>query len=253
MTIDMPKISHAMALRTLFADSFGEEDAFIERFFSVSYSPSRARAVIDGEQVKAALYWFDCELHGKRVAYIFALSTAGSERGKGLATQLMKDTHEHLKSIGYSGAILVPAEDSLYGFYERLGYRDTAHIAEFSVTASDKTAEIKEVSSEEYLALREKFLPIGGVKESIELINLLAADAKLYTGKDFLLAARKCGDTLLGIELLGNTEKAPNILAALECSSGKFRTVGEDRKFAMLLPFEKKLSAPTYFGIALDV
>ena len=253
MTIDSPKNSHAMALRSLFADSFGEGEAFLDDFFNLAYSPSRARVLTESDEVLSALYWFDCELCGKKLAYIFAVSTARAERGRGLCSALMNDTHAHLRSLDYAGALLVPAEQSLFGFYERLGYKAATGIAEISATASKSAADLRELSPEEYLSLREKFLPTGGVKEGIEVIKLLAKGAKLYTGGDFILAARKSGNELLGIELLGNTEKFSDILASLKCTSGAFRTVGEDRSFSMMLPFTEDLPTPTYLGIALDI
>ena len=253
MNIDSPKISHAMALRALFAASFNEDEHFVDAFFSIGFSPERARVITDGEAVKAALYWFDCEVFGERLAYIFGVSTVESERGKGLCKALMNDTHAHLKSLGYSGALIVPAEESLYSFYESLGYSESAGIKEYAVAASESPAALCEISAEEYCELRERYLPRGGIIESIEMIKLLESDTKLYTGEGFLLAARKNGDELIVTELLGKVESAPDILAALGCGSGKFRTVGDTRRFSMLLSFKKSLPSPTYLGVALDI
>ena len=235
MNIDSPKISHAMALRALFAASFNEDEHFVDAFFSIGFSPERARVITDGEEVKAALYWFDCEVFGERLAYIFGVSTVESERGKGLCKALMNDTHAHLKSLGYSGALIVPAEESLYSFYESLGYSESAGIKEYAVAASKSPAALCEISAEEYCELRERYLPRGGIIESIEMIKLLESDE------------------LIVIELLGKVESAPDILAALGCGSGKFRTVGDTRRFSMLLSFKKSLPSPTYLGIALDI
>ena len=253
MTIETPKISHVPALRALFTEAFHDDDGFIDGFFSIAYSPERTRILIENDEIKAALYWFDCRLSDERIAYIFGVSTAKPERGRGLCTALMTDTHEHLRSLGYSGAILVPAEDSLYDFYERLGYRCISGIDEIEVTASKKPADIDEISPEEYYAIREELLPKGGISESIELIRLLASDTKLYTGTDFLLAARKIGGRLVAIELLGNREMAPDITAALGCDRGSFRAIGNARRFSMIKSFKEDLAEPTYFGIALDI
>jgi hypothetical protein len=58
------------------------------------------------------------------------------------------------------------------------------------------------------------------------------------------------GEKLLGLELLGNTDAAPGIVAALGCKEGRFRIPG-GTPFAMYRPLSD-ISAPTYFGLAFD-
>ncbi len=253
MTINEPKISHVPALRALFADSFGESEEFLDLFFETAFAPSRSRITTEDGRLLASLFWFDCELRGRKIAYIYGVSTAREYRGKGICSALMTDTHTHLMSLGYAAAILVPAEPSLFDFYARLGYKTASGLKEFAVNTSDTPIALSEISAEEYAALRPKYLPEGGVNESNELIKMLSATAKLYTGEGFLLSARIAGDRLSGIELLGDTDKAPHILAALGIKSGIFRTAGDALPFAAYLPLtESAPKPPSYFGIALD-
>ena len=253
MTIDEPKISHVPALRALFADSFGESEEFLDLFFDTAFTPSRSRIATEDGRLLASLFWFDCELRGSKIAYIYAISTAKEYRGKGICRALMKSTHSHLKSLGYTAAILVPAEPSLFDFYARLGYKAASGLSETVAAASDTGAFLREVSREEYAALRQGLLPDGAVVAGDELIKMLSATAKLYMGEGFILAARVMGNRLFGIELLGDTSRAPDILAALGVQAGIFRTAGNAFPFSAYLPLSDIAPAPpSYFGIALD-
>ena len=253
MTIDTPKISHAPVLRRLMMDTFGESDAFLDLFYSVAYSPERARAAYIDDKLVSALYWFDCECGGDRIAYLYAIATDKAHRGCGAASALIRNTEEHLRALGYSSAILVPQSPSLFSFYENLGFNRATEICEFSVEASKRKVALRELSADEFVTERARFLEDGGIKEDVTLIKLLTDNAKFYTGEDFLLAASRTGDHLVGIELLGARDLAPDILASLGCRTGRFRTPGQGRDFAMYLPLSPTATRPTYFGIALDI
>ena len=197
MTIDKPKISHVPDLRVLFAEAFGEEEAFLDLFFSSAFSPCRALAATEGEELLGALYWFDCEYLEKKVAYVYGVATAKRHRGRGICTALMRSAHEHLRDEGYSSAILVPAELSLFNFYSRLGYRTACGISEREVVASESPLPLREVSTAEYASLRKSLLPAGAVIEEGPVLDLLSAGSKFYTGEGVLLAARLLDDRLL--------------------------------------------------------
>lgn len=253
MIIDMPTIADIPALRALWREAFGDGDAFLDSFFSTAYSSSRARLTrVDGD-IAGALYWFDCECDGEKFAYIYAVATAKKHRGKGICTSLMDDTHAHLKALGYAGAILVPGEESLIAFYEKIGYAVCSSADEISVKAGHLPCPITRVTKKEYRLLRRRYLPNGGVLQEGEGLDFLSTMAMFYKGRDFILAADIKGDKLVGLELLGNksTENAAAITAALGAAEGRFRVPGTARPFAMHLPLSSS-KVPTYFGIAFD-
>ena len=172
---------------------------------------------------------------------------------RGVCRELMADTHRHLKEHGYAGSILVPGEEELFGFYERLGYRVCGGIQEFSCSPSIDKTELRSINSEEYAALRRALLPKGGVIQEKENLDLLRSLAELYAGDGFILAARREGQALHAAELLGDISAAPAIVNTLDCAEGRFRTIGNDRPFAMYLPFaDTPFPPPAYFGLAFD-
>ena len=252
MRIDFPRKEDTPKLWALWKEAFGDGDEFLATFERTAFCSRRCRAVFDGEDVAAALYFFDCALQGKKLAYLYAVATAKAYRGQGLCHQLMADTHRHLKNEGYAGVILVPGEAELFSFYERMGYRIFGGIGEFSATADGSGVFIKPVSIEVYAEARRDFLPVGGILQEGENLRFLSAQADLYVGEDFVLAARREGDRLFGIELLGRRGSAPAILTALGCRDGIFRTPGEDRPFAMYYPLAEDRITPTHFGLAFD-
>ena len=239
-------------LRQLWQEAFQETDGILDAFFATGFSPERHHAIYEGDTPVSALYWFDCEFQGRKIAYIYAVATLKSHRGQGLAQQLMAETHEILKQQGYAGAILVPGEKDLFAFYEKLGYRVATKAEEFSAVATDSPVFMSEIHPAEYAAWRRKYLPEGGVVQEQETLSYLATYAKFYKGEDFLLAATKTGESLLVHEILGNTDDCGNILCALACKTGRFRMPGNDRDFAMLLPLQEDCPVPAYFGLALD-
>ncbi len=250
MNINAPAAAQIPALRRLWQQTFGDTDAFLQRFFSVAFSPERCRCVCIEDTPVAALYWFDCRVDDRKVAYLYAIATAAAHRRKGLCRALLADTHRHLETLGYAGAVLVPAEQSLFNYYEKQGYRPFGGMQTLTCDADCQPAELRALSVAEYAALRQQYLPAGGVVHTAAALELLADSARFYAGEDFVLCAYQEADTILAPELLGNTSCIGSITAALGCKKGTFRTCGTT-PFAMYFPFTAA-PIPTYFGLALD-
>ncbi|MBQ6997765.1 MAG: GNAT family N-acetyltransferase [Oscillospiraceae bacterium] len=242
MRIDYPLPEQLDGLRSLWKEAFGDTDAFLDIFRDTAFSPDRCRCVTVDGQVAAALYWFDCRFEGRPLAYIYAVATGKTFRKRGLCRLLMDDTRALLSQLGYSGILLVP-EMHLIGMYESMGYAVCSYVQEFTCRRSDRPVAIRKIDAGEYAALRRQLLPSGGVRQEGENLRFLAAITDLYAGDGFLYAD--------DAELLGDTNAAPGILAALGKDSGLFRCPGGDIPFAMYLALDDN-AAPTYFGLAFD-
>lgn len=256
MIIEKPTDAHISQLWDLWREAFGDSGEFLDVFFTTAYSPERCRCVMEDDRVAAAIYWFDCQVRDKKVAYLYALATGVAYRGRGIAHKLMEEVHLLLEQQGYEGAILVPGEKSLFALYETMGYRTCTQMAEFVCTGSAEEVQLRRVTPEEYAHQRRDlfsyFEPDGVIQEG-ENIAFLAAQAELYIGQNCLLAATSEGDTLVGIELLGDPQMAPGIVQTLGYHQGRFRTRGKGEAFAMYRPLGGSvLPAPTYFGLAFD-
>lgn len=253
MIIDTPKREQETALRALWKEAFGDTDRFLELFWQTAFSKSRCRCVTEGEEITAALYWFDCLYHGQKIAYLYAVATAKAHQGRGLCRRLMEDSHAHLASLGYTGAILVPGSQGLFDLYARLGYSTCCEIRTIDATPSPKAIPLRSVSVEEYATLRRSLLPEGGVIQEGENLSFLSAQADLFAGEGFVLAARQERNRLWGLELLGDPSVIPQVLSALGCTEGRVRIPGQGHPFAMYHPLVLSSALPpTYFGLAFD-
>ena len=239
-------------LRRLWQEAFGDTEETLDKFFATGFSPDRFHCICEAGHPVSALYRFDCEVSGKRLAYLYAMATLKSHRGKGLARQLLGETHQKLKEKGYAGAILVPGEPSLFAFYEKIGYRTVTTVQEFTCAPAETDIALQEVDGIKYTSLRKHMLPPGGVVEESAIVDYLHTYAKFFAGEGFLLSATVEGDTLIAQELLGDIALAPRILFALGAQEGRFRAPGAGRDFAMYLPLSDDCPQPDYFGLALD-
>ena len=239
-------------LRKLWKDTFHDSEEYLDLFFRVAYSPERCRCITHGDQVLSMVYWFDATWNGHKLAYLFAAATDIRHRGQGLFRKLMADTHEHLKTQGYHGAVLSPAEPSLFDFYGTMGYKSFGAVDTFTCDAGVSPAEIVRLTPKEYSLRRRNLLPENSILQEGLTLDFLSKYSEFWAGADFLLCCAKEDHTLYVQELLGNTTNAPAIVAALDCAEGHFRTPGSTSPLAMYLPLTEDDSFPGYFGLPLD-
>lgn len=247
MTIEFrnPRPGEETALRALWKQAFDESEEFLDLFFETAYHPRRCR-VADVGGIRGMLFWFDCECRGEKLAYLYAVATAGQWRNRGVCAGLLEDTHRHLKGLGYAGAILVPGEPEFFAYYEKRGYRTLSTVREFTAEAGTPGA-ARRIGPEEFAALRREFLPRGGVIQEGENLRLLSRLAEFYTGEGFLAAVGPVG------EWLGDPGLAPGFLGWLGLDRAEFRTPGPGRDLCMGRWFrEEPEHGEIYLGFAFD-
>ena len=249
MNIDYPLHSQTDDLRNLFQEAFGDTEAFLDVFYTHGFNSDRCRCITQDGQVVAALYWFDCSLQGRPVAYLYAIATKKSHRGKGLCRALLENTHHHLKYLGYDGCILVPGDEKLARMYEKIGYNTCSNIMELFCVAAQQEIPLRRIDAEEYFSLRRTYLPRNSVVQEGDCIPFFQNLARFYAGEDFLVAVSRTEASIL--ELLGNSRNVPEILASLRLPKAKIRMPGNGKKFGMYHPLSN-LPGPTYFGLAFD-
>ena len=252
MFVNYPQPQDISALQQLWQEAFQDDDAFLDKFFATGYSQNRCRVILEDGLAAAALYWFDCQWEGKKLAYLYAVATAKTFQGKGLCRFLMEDTHALLGQLGYAGAVLVPGSDSLRGMYEKMGYRAATTIQELSSGAGIEAFPVVKISPAEYARLRRAMLPDGGIVQEGAGLAFLETYSQFYAGNGCLLCAIQDGQKLNVPEFLGDVSRIPGILRHLGCQNGAFRTPGPGKPFAMYRSFTEDTSAPNYLGHAYD-
>lgn len=243
MTIDFrpPRPEEESRLRALFTEAFGDA-AFTDLFFGTGYAPDRCLAAYSGEPL-AALHWFDCTLEDRKAAYLYGIATFEAHRGRGVGTQLIRAALAELKKRGYGPVFLVPAEVSLFGYYERLGFRPVSTVSELFVSAGSPLP-LRKLTRAEYSEMRKRFLPKHSIIQEGPCLDLFAKYANFYATDRSVCAVT---DHMVW-ELLGDACEADGILAALGLTGATVRTPGPGRPFAMAAGTD----GPVYLGLALD-
>lgn len=160
----------------LWHDVFGDSREYIDRFLTEYNALKYALAVFgtnfgaDGARqrtVKAALFMLPVKLVCKGALpldgrYIYAVMTDKNHRSEGLCTALMKRAHEIAEENGEHFCVLVPAESSLFGFYERFGYKPNGlNMKSIDIKAADIVDsvgfDVSKCSFEEFVNLHDEY------------------------------------------------------------------------------------------------
>ena len=251
LTVKFVEKRYENALFSLWKKVFSGEDAFWDAFANESFNSRQCLALFDRERPLSALYFFDCLYGGRRYAYIFALATDPAYRGRGFAGQLLQNSADLLCRQGFSGALLVPAEEKLFDFYRRLGYNTVLYNDRFEATAANGFSDsFTALSAAEFSASRNAFLPEGGALHTDDLVSLFARYGKFARCGDALFAYHAEDGGIVCDELLGNRERAAELLAFLKVKTGLFKIQGNTLPYALAISFDGK-GLPRYFGIDL--
>lgn len=117
---------HFSQLKKLWNEVFGDPLQVIDSFFEKTVKPQNVFcAFYDGEPV-SVLYAIESQVffNGKsyKSYYVYAVCTKEGFRGKGLSSGLFKLLEKTARERDVSYLYLVPAEEGLFTFYEKMGY-----------------------------------------------------------------------------------------------------------------------------------
>lgn len=250
MIIDHPDFRDIPALRGLWKEAFSDTEEFLDLFFREAFAPARALAVKEGENVLAALYWFDCLWEENACVYLYAVTTQKEHRGKGICRALMEKLHKEMDVAGKS-TVLVPADEGLRGFYARMGYRNFGGMDEIPCCAAGTPVTAEKLPTDIYMQKRKQLLPKGGILQEGETLPLLRKMYCFYGGENWLLAGYEREGQWIFPEFLGDRSLLPGILQELGIPSAKVFVDGK-APFAMYRAGCEDISAPGYFAFALD-
>lgn len=245
------------ALRLLWKEAFGDTDAFLDTFFSLAFSPERCFVGEEGDKVAGAMYLFPCTCRGQSLSYVYAVATAKSHRGRGIATELLEYTARQREKAGDRALILVPGSRELVRFYANRGFVPCAPQGRLRARSGGVRVPLKPLSPRRYGELRLGLLPSDGVVQEGVSLDFLGENVRLYGGKDLLLAAY-VDDTgmVQGVELLCQdpVKLCPGILKSLGAEEGIFRVPYEKgRPYALFRPMPSwEGDSPAYFAFSFD-
>ena len=149
------------ALTRLWQACFGDTEAEVRAFWQALFdcTPVYLRRAPDGSPA-AMLCALPAELVGDDgdavpAAYLYAVCTAPALRGRGHCRLLLQEAEQDLAEQDVRAAVLVPAEESLFGFYARFGYRTVFTCRTETVPAARGDCSITPLTPDGWQSLRE--------------------------------------------------------------------------------------------------
>lgn len=119
------------SLISLWQKAFGDDEEYIRLFFKDAYYNSETFAVLSEGEVVSSLYLLKAEIksEGKiyKGRYLYAAATLSEHRGKGYMAKLIKEALAFAAENNLDFIALVPANNGLYGYYERFGFREAMY------------------------------------------------------------------------------------------------------------------------------
>ena len=256
MKFELAKKSDLGALTKLWQCCFGDEVAEIRSFWDKTFDKIQVFVAREGQTICAMTCVLpttlvDEEGEAHSCGYFYAVCTHPSARGKGLCKKLMDYAQKNCKA---DYAALVPAEESLFGFYEAMGYKTVFFNSEYTISPQ-KGAKIRPATPEVYRSIRELQLYDNFLSYDEFLLPCAGQLYRIETEDGLYCACcYKEKDTLLIRELLPDSPEAAAALCAyLNCKTASVRTMGEDKPFGMLLSLKgAPLPEIAYLGLAFD-
>lgn len=196
-------------------------------------------------------------------AYLYAVCTAPEYRRRGLCAGLTAYAERALAEKGCAFAALVPAEEALFDFYRKLGYKTAFYHKKYTIPAADCSAKCTCISADAYRNLRQMQLYSSSLDFPPVLLQWQQhvcehSGAGLYrvetAQKICCIAAVRDGTRLLCKELLPDVPEAAAALAAkLGCTEALVCTVGDAAPFGMIKALRGDfVPERAYLGLALD-
>lgn len=119
----LAKSTDAAAIISLWGRVFGDDAAFSQKALEQFAGPGQVYVAGSGAgQVQTVLAAVPCQMQGTKGIYLYALATEPQARSTGLMTRLMTYAEAQEKAKGARFAVLVPADEALFGYYGKRGY-----------------------------------------------------------------------------------------------------------------------------------
>jgi len=113
-------------MKSLWREVFGDDQAFIDCFFSNFYRPSRTLLAFEDGRLVSMMYYLDINAKyfkkKMKCAYLYGVATTMSERRRGHFRRLHDTFLEEISAKKDDIAVVLPENEGLYGLYKSFGY-----------------------------------------------------------------------------------------------------------------------------------
>lgn len=257
-----PDKKYIPSLTRLWANVFGDEEAYIGLFFKKAYFDSECFAEIRDGEIISALYLLKSHIriggkiyHGR---YLYAAATDKDFRGRGIMTKLLHEAESYVRSIELDFIALVPAEDSLYDYYGRFGYKQLMYKYKIKSICpqSENVNSYKAVTKEDFYKYRSDnscdmlFYNRTISAYAYDCLDYFDKRVAFLSDKSYYIDSQEifCGD--------GDEKICTELLKSISTDiffSNCDLSLGERVRNGMVLPINAQLeNKEIYMNIALD-
>ncbi len=245
------------AVVTLWKEAFGDSEEDIKAcmfHFAPFLTLYTEDAALLGMFMRLPLY-----AGTKKGEYIYAVATAKTAQGRGIATKLLDEAKADVVNRKLDFLVLVPAKQSLFDFYKKRGFTKGSFVSKHSYTIRDvekKDIAVKRITAQEMFQKRNACFKNLAAWD----IKMLTAIDEIYGGCFYELEdtgfclAYPTSDKVIVSELCLNGIEKETALEALCVYFGKEKIEAvipdvNGEAFAMFYPAE---AAELYFNIAIN-
>lgn len=273
-------------VKELWTQAFGDDAAAVELYFRLRHRDEDMLVWAEQGRVDGMLSMLPLSLRaGDRTypaRYIYAVATAQAQRGRGIATALLRRAGDEIAARREAAAVLVPASDGLYDYYAKRGYQTAFafRAADFdaaSLPPCPRGGVLLPCTAEEYARIRDRAFgdqPLYARWDDQAIDYALRATCDAETGNagagrlvckeaEGIAVWSRTGSEVLVRELGLVGFDVPSALAVLHRALGAavYRvrlapgmSSGEMTPFGMIRWFASPpaLTAPGYLSLALD-
>lgn len=172
------------SLKELFLDAFGENNDALDLFFKRIFKPEICYVCYDGDELIAMVYIIPTTINSRKAGYLYAAATKDEFRGAGVMKGLI---HYALSITAQEVCVTLPASDSLYDYYSKLGFSQlTSNVAELNRDELEKLAkpfELSELVVGGYCGIRNRVLKDNFLFWNNNFINYAFEYNALYGAK----------------------------------------------------------------------
>lgn len=113
-------------LMNIFKVSFNETEKNLQYFFNHKFKKTKCVVCIVNNEIVSSINMFDTNLVGQngleKAIYIYGAATHPKHRNNGYMRKLINYSNTLALNNGYNYSILLPAKETLYDYYKKLGY-----------------------------------------------------------------------------------------------------------------------------------
>lgn len=129
------------ALRVVYARAFEEPPQAVDFFFARMYDPALCLVYLENNAPVSMAMNYPVHLTYDRslldCRYIYAVATLPEARGRGYASEILRESERHNAQQGVVYSMLKPASESLFDYYAQRGYSTTFSLSRVALTESD--------------------------------------------------------------------------------------------------------------------